>query len=119
MKKLFLTGFMFFMFAAVNAQIGDVQQKGNYLVSYNGTKQIGKFAIAPSKTFLGFSSSIIVVQMDNYIISYDESGNELGKFAIHPSKQFKSVMGENINIIDGRYLITYSISGNQISKRGL
>jgi hypothetical protein len=119
MKKLFLTGFMFFMFAAVNAQIGDVQQKGSWLYSYDGSKQIGKFSISSSDSFLGFSSSIVVVQKGSWIYSYDANGRQQGKFSVSSGDQFKSVVGNNINIKKGSWLYTYDTGGRQISKRSL
>jgi hypothetical protein len=119
MKKLFLTGFMVFMLVAVNAQIGDVQQKGSSLYSYDGTKQIGRFTISSSDSFLGFSSSIIVVQKGSSIYSYDESGKQLGRFSISSGDQFKSVVGNNINIKKGSSLYTYDVSGKQIARRNL
>lgn len=119
MKKLFLTGFMFFMFAAVKAQIGDVQQKGNYLYSYDGSKKIGSFSISSSDLFLGFSTSIIVVQKGNYIYSYDALGHKKGSFSISSGDQFRSVVGNNINIKKGNYLYTYDVTGRKISSRSL
>ena len=119
MKKLFLTGFMFFMLVAVNAQIGDVQQKGSYLYSYDGTTKLGSFSISSSDTFLGFSSSIIVVQKGSYIYSYDAKGNKKGSFSISSGDQFKSVVGNNINIKKGSYLYTYDVTGRKISSRSL
>jgi hypothetical protein len=119
MKKLLLTGTMMFMIFAFKAQISDVQQKGNYLYSYDGAKKIGYFLIGSSDLFLGFSSSIIVVQKGNYIYSYDASGNRKGYFLISSGDQFKSVVGNNINIKKGDYLYTYDVSGRKISYRRL
>jgi hypothetical protein len=119
MKKLFLTTSMVLMLVATNAQISDVQQKGSWLHSYDGSKQIGKFSISSSDSFLGFSSSIVVVQKGSWIHSYDANGRQIGKFSISSGDQFKSVVGNNINIKKGSWLHTYDTGGRQISKRSL
>ena len=55
-----------------------------------GTTKLGGFSISSSDTFLGFSSSIIVVQKGSYIYSYDAKGNKNGSFSISSGDQFKS-----------------------------
>jgi len=119
MKKLFLLVTMFLLFGAINAQIGDVQQKGNWLYSYEGSKEVGRFAINSSDVFLGFSSTIIVVQKGNWIYSYDEKGKEKGRFSINSSDQFRSVNGNNIIIKKGNWVYTYDVKGKEISRRNL
>jgi hypothetical protein len=119
MKKLLLMATMMFMFGAAKAQIGDVQQKGNYLYSYDGNKLVGSFSISSSDVFLGFSSTIVVVQKGNYIYSYDAKGKLMGSFSISSSDQFRSVNGNNINIKKGNYLYTYDVRGKLISSRSL
>ena len=96
---------MLLMFGAANAQIGDVQQKGNWLHSYDGNREIGRFAIGSSDEFLGFSSSIVVVKKGNWIHSYDQKGIELGRFAIGSSDQFRSVVLQSFVDIKVKYLI--------------
>ena len=110
MKKLLLMATML-MFGAVSAQIGDVQQKGNWLHSYDGNREVGRFAIGSSDAFLGFSSSMVVVRKGNWIHSYDQKGIELGRFAIGSSDQFRS-----INWTQTYYslLIIISIKNNKI-----
>lgn len=119
MKKLFLMLVMLLAFDSVNAQIGDVQQKGNWLFSYDGNKEIGRFSINSSDVFLGFSSSIIVVQKGNWIFSYDSKGKEMGRFSINSTDQFKSVVGNNINIKKGNWMFTYDCKGKEISRRSM
>lgn len=119
MKKFFLMATMLLTFGAVNAQIGDVQQKGSWLHSYDGNNEIGHFSISSSDVFLGFSSTIVVVQKGSWIHSYDAKGNELGHFSINSSDQFRSVIGNNINIVKGSWLHTYDVKGNEISHRSL
>jgi hypothetical protein len=119
MKKLFLTGFMFFMFAAVNAQIGDVQQKGNLLTTFDGSKKIGSFYISDSDILLGYSSSIIVIQHGSMLISYNATGKKQGSFYISSGDQFKNVLDDKINIRKGNMLITFDVNGKKISSRYL
>ena len=119
MKHFFLIATILLMFGAANAQIGDVQQKGNTLHSYDGNKEVGRFSIGPSDEFLGFSSTIVVVKKGNTIHSYDAKGKEMGRFSIGPSDQFRSVNGSNINIKKGNWLHTYDVKGKEISRRGL
>jgi hypothetical protein len=119
MKKLFLMAIMLLMFGAANAQIGDVQQKGGYLHSYDGNNEVGRFSIGSSDVFLGFSSTIVVVQKDYYIISYDANGSEKGRFSISSGDKFTSVNGNKINIKKDSYLITYDVNGSEISRRPL
>lgn len=119
MKKLLLTATMLLIFGAANAQIGDVQQKGNWLYSYDGSKEIGRFSINSTNVFLGFSSTIIVVQKGNWIYSYDAKGIEKGRFSINSSDQFRSVIGNNINIKKGNWMYTYDVKGKEISRRSL
>ena len=119
MKKLFLMATMLLMFGAVNAQIGDVQQKGNWLLSYDGNKEVGRFSIGSSDEFLGFSSTIVVVKKGNWVLSYDAKGKEMGRFSIGSSDQFRSVNGNNINIKKGNWLLTYDVKGKEISRRSL
>jgi hypothetical protein len=73
MKKLLLIATMLLLFGAVSAQIGDVQQKGNWLHSYDGNREVGRFAIGSSDQFLGFSSSIVVVRRCGFGI-WEKSG---------------------------------------------
>jgi hypothetical protein len=119
MKKLLLMATMLLLFGAVSAQIGDVQQKGNWLHSFDGNREIGRFAIGSSDQFLGFSTSIVVVKKGNWIHSYDQKGKELGRFAIGSSDQFRSVIGNNIIIKKGNWAHTYDVSGREISRRSL
>lgn len=119
MKKLFILATILLMFGAANAQIGDVQQKGNWLHSYDGNREIGRFAIGSSDEFLGFSSSIVVVKKGNWIHSYDQKGIELGRFAIGSSDQFRSVNGNNIIIKKGNWSFTYDVKGKELSRRSL
>ena len=118
MKKLLLMATML-MFGAVSAQIGDVQQKGNWLHSYDGNREVGRFAIGSSDAFLGFSSSMVVVRKGNWIHSYDQKGIELGRFAIGSSDQFRSVNGNNIIIKKGNWSFTYDVKGKELSRRSL
>ena len=119
MKKLFLMATMLLMFGAANAQIGDVQQKGSWLYSYDGSKEVGHFSISSSDEFLGFSSTIVVVQKGSWIFSFDANGKEKGHFSISSTDQFKSVNGNNINIKKGSWLFTYDVNGREISHRSL
>jgi hypothetical protein len=119
MKKLLLMATMLLLFGAVSAQIGDVQQKGNWLHSYDGNREVGRFAIGSSDQFLGFSSSIVVVRKGNWIYSYDQKGKELGRFGIGSSDQFRSVNGNNINIKKGNWVHTYDVNGRELSRRSL
>jgi hypothetical protein len=119
MKKLILMATMLLIFGAANAQIGDVQQKGSWLYSYDGNNEVGYFSINSSDVFLGFSSTIVVVQKGSWIYSYDAKGNEKGYFSINSSDEFRSVNGNNINIKKGSWLYTYDVKGNEISYRSL
>jgi hypothetical protein len=119
MKKFFLMATMLLMFGAVNAQIGDVQQKGNWLYSYDGSKEVGRFSINSSDVFQGFSSTIIVVQKGNWIYSYDAKGSEKGRFSINSADQFKNVNGNNIIIKKGNWAYTYDVKGKELSRRSL
>ena len=92
---------MLLIFGAANAQIGDVQQKGSWLYSYDGNNQIGSFSISSSDIFLGFSSTIVVVQKGSWIYSFVANGKEKGHFSISSTDQFQSVNGNNINIKKG------------------
>jgi hypothetical protein len=80
---------------------------------------VGRFAINSSDVFLGFSSTIIVVQKGNWIYSYDEKGKEKGRFSINSSDQFRSVNGNNIIIKKGNWVYTYDVKGKEISRRNL
>jgi hypothetical protein len=120
MKKLFLISLMMLFFNSLNAQIGDVEQKGNWLYSYdeNG-KSIGSFSINSSDEFLGFSTSLIVIKKGSWLNSYDAKGSYLGALAIGSNDKFKSVTGKNINIIKGNWIYTYDFKGSYISSRNL
>jgi hypothetical protein len=71
MKQVILIDTFLLLFVNVKAQIGDVQQKGNFIISYDGNKEVGRFSINSSDVLLGFSSTIIVIKKSNFIISYD------------------------------------------------
>lgn len=103
--------------ASANAQIGDVQQKGSFIYSYNENGQsIGNFNIE-SGQFLGYSNSIIVIKRGDFLHSYDAKGNPLGNFLIYSSDKFKGVNGKNINILRGIDLYTFDTKGNKIAQR--
>ena len=124
MKKLLLIATMLLMFGAANAQqIGDVQQKGTWLYSYDGSHEVGHFSIGSSDVFLGFSSTIVVVQKGSgsgiWIYSYDAKGHEQGHFSIGSSDVFRSVNGNYINIKKGSWIYTYDVRGHEISHRSL
>jgi len=119
MKQIILIATFILMFINVNAQIGDVQQKGNIIISYDGNKEVGRFYINSSDEMLGFSSTIIVVKKSSIIISYDAKGKEKGRFYINSSDKFKNVNGNTIYIIKGRILIAYEVNGKEISRRSL
>jgi hypothetical protein len=119
MKKLILMATMLLLFESASAHIGDVQQKGNWLHSFEGNREIGRFAIGSPDQFLGFSTSIVVVKKSNWLHSYDQKGKELGRFAINSSDQFRSVIGNNIIIKKGNWAHTYDVSGRDISRRSI
>ena len=68
MKQVILIATFLLVFVNVKAQIGDVQQKGNFIISYDGNKEVGRFSINSSDVLLGFSSTIIVIKKSNFII---------------------------------------------------
>ena len=117
MKRFFLMLTMLLMFGAVNAQIGDVQQKGSHLYCYDGQREIGRIYLSSSDVFLGFSSAIVVIKKGNHICSCDAKGRELGRFYLSSTDQFRSVIGSNINIKKGRTIVTYDVNGREISRR--
>jgi hypothetical protein len=119
MKQVILIATFLLFFVNVKAQIGDVQQKGNIIISYEGSKEVGRFSISSSDELLGFSSTIIVVKKSSIIISYDARGKEKGRFSIFSKDKFKNVNGNTIYIIKGKMLIAYEVNGKEISRRSL
>jgi hypothetical protein len=119
MKQVILIATFLLIFINVNAQIGDVQQKGNFIISYDGYKEVGRFSINSSNVLLGFSSTIIVIKKSNFIISYDAKGKEKGRFSINSNDKFKNVNGNTIYIIKGRFVIAYEVNGKEISRRSV
>lgn len=119
MKTIILIATMLLTFGAVNAQIGDVQQKGTTLYSYDGNREVGRIHISSSDVFLGFSSTIVVVQKGTTIYSFDANGREKGRLHISSSDQFRSVNGNNITIKKGSTVYTYDVNGREISRRHL
>ena len=119
MKKYFMImATMLLMFGAANAQISDVQQKGNYLYVYgDGNQQLSWTSINTSDEYLGMGSSFFVVQKGNYIHTYDSKSNQIAWMIINSSDKFKSAGGNSFNIKKGIYIHTYDIKCNQLSWR--
>jgi hypothetical protein len=53
MKQVILIATFLLLFVNVKAQIGDVQQKGNFIISYDGNKEVVRFSINSSDVLLG------------------------------------------------------------------
>ena len=118
MKNLILLATILLTFGAVNAQISDVQQKGNYLHVYGeNNKQLSFMNIGSSDEYLGMGSSFFVVKKGSYIHTYDYNSNQIAFMNIGSSDKFKSAGGNSFNIKKGGYIHTYDKNCKQLSFR--
>ena len=118
MKNLILLATILLTFGAVNAQISDVQQKGNWLHVYGeNNKELSHISINSSDEYLGMGSSFFVVQKGSYIYTYDSKSNQIAYMSINSSDKFKNAGGNSFNIKKGSYIYTYDKKCNQLSYR--
>ena len=120
MKKFLLMATMLLSFGAINAQISDVQQKGNWLHVYGeNNKELSHISINSSDEYLGMGSSFFVVKKGNWIHTYDYNSKEISHMSINRSDKFKSAGGSSFNIQKGNWIHTYDKNCKELSHRSL
>lgn len=115
---MFLMATMFLTVGAINAQIGDCSQKGNYIELYdtNG-KYMTRFSTSSNVQLNGCSSSMVVITSGAYVEIYDGNGKYKTRFSINTSAYVKNVTGNNIFIKNGTYVETYNSEGKYVTRR--
>lgn len=120
MKQFLFFATMLLSIGAVNAQISDVQQEGNYLYVYDeNNKEICDMRIDESyEEFKGFGNSFYILQSNNYLEVYNYNCKKISEIRIDKSyESFKSASGNNFNIYSGNYIVTYDKYCKKISER--
>ncbi len=118
MKKFILLTTMLLAFGAVNAQISDVQQSGEYIKVYGESgNKISEMRMTSDMEFLGFGNDFFVVKHASYIETYNQNAKEITEKQFPSDCYFKSTSGNSINFKHGTYIETYDKNLKKVSER--
>ena len=109
---------MLLMFGAVNAQIADIEVRGQWIYVYGeNNKQLCSTTISSDASLKGYCSSFYVIREGQWLYTKDSNCETINSMTISSDAIVRGVAGKSFTIKEGQWIYTYDKNCNQLSSR--